>query len=281
MIRKPAMWVSVHGQTDLGDDRAQQLLALDAGGAGCGEDCAHVRAGAAEPGKLGVGERYRAAGLLGGQVVLGPPLRGEFVLERFLQGPGDQTVLRLDGVELAQRAVGFEPVAFHRELEHAQPPTVLGLGLGECLRGGGQRGRLEHREQLVEHGVLQPASADALAARLTGIQLLSAGAQITRTVPFRPGIADLHDPTAAQQPLQQRRAFPRCATAVTAWGSPVRPQPRGVRLIGRPVDEPGMVIGDQHFPLLAGQQPHPAGDPPAGRVDAFLGAGPAEHERPA
>ena len=57
-------------------------------------------------------------------------------------------------------------------------------------------------------------------------------------------------------------------------------QPCGVGLVGLPGDEPGMVVGDQHRPLLARQQPVP-GDArvPAG-VDALLGAGAAEHERP-
>jgi hypothetical protein len=40
-----------------------------------------------------------------------------------------------------------------------------------------------------------------------------------------------------------------------------------------------MVIGDQHGPFLARQQPHPNDHSPRS-VDAFFGAGAAEHERP-
>ena len=41
-----------------------------------------------------------------------------------------------------------------------------------------------------------------------------------------------------------------------------------------------MVIGDQHFPLVTGQQPYRVCTRPVGRVDALLSAGAAEHERP-
>ena len=156
------------------------------------------------------------------------------------------------------------------------------FGVGERLRGRGQRGRFQNGEHLLQDPVLQPAPAQALAAFLAAIQLLGAGAHIARAVTFGSGVAGLHQPAAlpaAQPALQQRRAFPRAPP----------PDPRGARQfcrsravlasIGGPVDEPGMVIGNEHRPLLAGQQ-HGALHHLAGRIDAFLGAGAAEHERP-
>ncbi len=156
------------------------------------------------------------------------------------------------------------------------------FGVGQRLRCRAQRGRLEDGEHLLEHAVLQPPTAQALAAFLSAIELLGAGAQVTRAVAVGPRVAGLHQPTAfaaAQPALQQRRAFTRRAATEAAWGAPVLAQPGGVDLEGGPVDEPGMVVGDQHRPLITRQQ-HGALHELARRVDTFLGAGAAEHERP-
>lgn len=189
--------VGVDGEGDLGDDRAQQLFAFHRAGGGRVEDGAHVRARSGDPGQFGVAECDWSAGSLGGQVVLRAALRGQLVFQRLLQSAGDQPVLRLHGVELSQRTVGFESSPFHGELERGQLLSEVGVGVGQGLRGGAQRGWFEHREQLRQNRLFQPTAADALAAVFAGIQLLSAGAHIARAVAGRAGVAGLHDPAAA------------------------------------------------------------------------------------
>ena len=46
---------------------------------------------------------------------------------------------------------------------------MVGVGLGQCLGGRVQRRGLQNGEQLIEDGVLQPDTTDALADVLTGM----------------------------------------------------------------------------------------------------------------
>ena len=272
----------VDGHDDFVEDGAQQLFAFPVTGGGCGEDRPHVGAGARQPGQLVIGEPDGAAGLGGQQVTFGLPLRGQLGLQRPFQGAGDQPVLRLDRVVLAAGPVGFVAGPFHGQLEGPQRRGVGLFGVGERVRGRGQGRRLQHGEHFLQDSGLEPPSAEALAALLAAIQLFRAGAQIAGAVALVAGVAGLHHPAAlaAPQPaLQQRRPFPRGAATEPARRPPVGPQPSGVGFEGGPVDEPGMMVGDQHRPLLTGQH-DTVRDHLAGGVDALLGAGPAEHERP-
>ena len=98
--------------------------------------------------------------------------------KRTLEGPGDETILGLDGVELATRPLGFEAGPLDGQLEDRDMPAVVGVGLGQRLGRRRQAGRLEHGEDLFEHAVLEPAPAEALAAPFAAIELLVAAAEI-------------------------------------------------------------------------------------------------------
>src|SRR4051812_6368607 len=78
--------LAVDGDDDLGEDGAQQLLALAVGGGGCVEYRAQVSAGVSAPGDLLAGERVGAAGGDRGERAFGAGGIGEallpFVLER-------------------------------------------------------------------------------------------------------------------------------------------------------------------------------------------------------
>ena len=80
-----------------------------------------------------------------------------------LQRPGHQPVLRLAGVVLAAGAAGLVAGPFDGQLEGTQPLLPGGLGSGERLGGGRQRGRLQHGEHLADNGLLDLPAADALA----------------------------------------------------------------------------------------------------------------------
>ena len=141
------------------------------------------------------------AGAGGGQGGLGAVQAGKALFEPGLQGAGDQPVARLDLVVLAQRPVGFEAGPLERGLEGRHLLAVALPGVGHRVRGGLQRRRLQHLEQLVQHGAVQADPADALAWR-GAVQLGAAAAYIPRRVTAVPGVADLHHPaalTASQQ----------------------------------------------------------------------------------
>ena len=132
------------------------------------------------------------------------------------------------------------------------------VGVVQRLRGRGQRGWFEHGEHLLEDPLLEPAAAEALAVPSWPYSCAARAHSVARTVPFRARVGGLHHPAAppaAHQALQQRGAFPDGAAAVTAWWPPVGPQPILDLLEPFPADEPGMVTGDQHRPLITGQQP--------------------------
>jgi hypothetical protein len=145
------------------------------------------------------------------QVVFGAARSGEFVFQRAFERARDEPVLWFDRVVLAVRSLGLVAGTFHRELEGGQPLPVVGIGFGQRFGGGLQAGRFQNREQLPQHGFLQVATTDGLAAVFGAIQLLGAGAHIAGAVALGSGVAGLHGPPAAaapQQTLQQRPSFP-------------------------------------------------------------------------
>ena len=124
------------GDDDLGDDGAEQLLALHVGGGRRVEYCPQVGAGGGDPGGFLLGQGDGPAGLLGRELVAGDPGGVEPGLQGGLQGPGDQPVLRLHVVVLASRPAGFEAGALGGALKDRQVLAVAGLGVPQCLDGG-------------------------------------------------------------------------------------------------------------------------------------------------
>ena len=214
----------MHGDADLGDYGADELFAFAHRGGGCIEDRADVGASGRDPGQLFFGQGNRAAGALGGQIVLGGTHGCKLCFQSLLQSPCYQTILRFDVVKLAKRPVGLITSAFDRQLEHRQVATIVGVRLGQGLGGGGQRCGGQHVEHLVEDLVLQPDPAEALADVLAGIELLGAGTHIARAVARGTRVAGLHDApaaAAAQQALQQRAAFAHRAAGQFAGSAPI------------------------------------------------------------
>ena len=197
-----------------------------------------------------------------------------------LQGAGDQSILGLDGIELTTRPLGFEASPLDGQLEHRDMSTMVGVGFSKRLGGGRQAGRLEHGEDLVEHAVLEPAPAEALAASFAAIERLVAATEIPRRVAGRAGVANLHHPptaSAADPTLQQGRSFTRRTTTVAAGRPPVGTELVLGALIALPGDKAGVVVRDQDLPLLARQLTRVLHEP-AVDVQTPLVSSPAEHE---
>ena len=156
--------VAVDGHDDVGEDRAQQLLALAVAGGGRVEHLAQVRAGTAAPRDLLVGERVRALGRDLGQRALGGADLGEALLPFALERAGDEPVLGLAGVELAPGALGVDLRALELQLGRAHPRVVISVGVLDRAERRLDPGRCQRLEDGVEHDPLDPPPADRLAA---------------------------------------------------------------------------------------------------------------------
>ena len=123
----------------LGDQRAQQLLAV-AGGRRVGRP--EAREVADQPGErlaLSLGERFGAAGLELGELASFALELRQRGLQPGFERAGDEPVLGLARVELALRAAGFELGPLDREPLAGQALLVLALELADRLRAGAAR----------------------------------------------------------------------------------------------------------------------------------------------
>ena len=270
--------VVLHGDGDLGDDRADEFLALGVGGGRGLEDGPQVGSGGGDPGGFLLGEGDGPAGLLGGELVFRGAHGRELVFQDGLQGPGDQPVLRLDVVVLAQRPAGFETGPFQRAFEHGQVLAEPGFGVGHGLDGGGQAGGGERGQQLGQHRLVQPPAADPLAGR-RAVHLVGASAPVGGAAAGV--VVDLHEPSApaaAQPALQPGCALPRGAAGPAGRRRGVGGQPGDVGVVGFQGDVAGMVTRDHHGPLVTREPPLPGDHGPAGSYVLFgLAAAVGEH----
>jgi len=189
-------------------------------------------------------------------------------------------VLGLAGVELAPRPLGFELGALERETLAFEALLVLVLELLDGLAGGAQPGRADRFQERFGNGLVDPVPAERLAARWGVMEHMAADAGIASDAPAGARIGDLHAPPAApaaDQPLQQRCALAGGAAALAARPH-VLAQPRARAQVLRPGHIPGMVLGQADRPLLE-RQLDGLGPHPTVGVEAFLGAGAAEHKR--
>ncbi len=162
--------LAVDADGDLADDRPQQLLALAVAGGGRVEHSAQVGAGSPAPGDLLVGERLGASCARRGEFLLGATDLGEALLPLALERARHEPVLRLAGVELPAGALGADAGALELELGRAHPGVVVVLGLLDRPERRLDRGRAQRLERRVDHDLLDPAPANALAA-LAAVEL--------------------------------------------------------------------------------------------------------------
>jgi len=88
---------SVQGDGDLGEQGAQEFLAVAVGGGRRGPDHVQVAAQCEDPGLLFRGQGFRCVCLAADQFGLGRGQRGQRLLPRGLQATRDQPVLGVDG----------------------------------------------------------------------------------------------------------------------------------------------------------------------------------------
>ena len=191
---------------------------------------------------------------------------------------GDQPVLRLDVVVLAQRPAGFErarssarsnTARFWRNWASVSDMawTVAARQAGASAASSSASTVSCSRRPPIRWQVLAPYIWLRASAPVGGA---AAGV-----------VGDLHEPpapAAAQQALQPGRAFPRGAAGAAGRRRGVGGQPGDVGVVGFQGDVAGMVAGDHHGPLVAGQPPLPGDHVPAGVQVLFgLAAPVGEH----
>ena len=114
---------------------------------------------------------------------------------------------------------------------------------------------------------LPAADQDAAVALVAGDALGRPAVEHAEPAPAYP---------ADRQALQQRAAFPGRAGAVpAAGGGHVRGQARGVGQVGVPADVAGMMVNEQHLPVLGAGHHTPAAGRGAAGVNVAFAAGTA------
>ena len=131
----------------------------------------------------------------------------------------------------------------------------------ELLRGGQaglQRGRLQRGQEGGGHGGVDRDAADAQVPgaaavdELAGAGAVVAGGGLGRSVVVDGELAAAG--SAGGQPLQQRAALAdRAGARLVRPGAGVAADAGLVGLVGVPVDEPAVVLGDEYLPLALGQ----------------------------
>ena len=201
---------------------------------------------------------------MGGQLGLGAVCLAQRLLPVGLQRARHQPVLRLAGVELPPRALGVVARALEGEFERSEAGGLGGLLVGQRLGGRGDRRGLEDAEDLLQHRLVELASAESLALFPVGrvvcdlplarvavvaprVALAAAGARVGRAHPPRAA-------PAAQEPLQQRLSLARCGAL--ARGGGVAGDLVKDLLVLLEGDVRLVVVEDQRVPALARHRHH-------------------------
>src|SRR6188472_2692926 len=200
------------GDDDLGDQRAQQLLAVTRG-RGLGRPQARqVARDARERLALLGTQRFRAAAFELGELAALALQRGQRQFEPAFERARHEPVLGLAGVELAPRPLGLELGALDGEPLTVQALVVAALELADRFHRSAQPGRGDGLQEGARDRLLEPQAAERLARAVGAVELVGAHARIARHAPVVARIGDLHPPPttpAAHDALQQRDALTR------------------------------------------------------------------------
>ena len=171
----------------------------------------------------------------------------------------DQTVLRIDGAITALGALRLIACSFHREAPLRQRPVVIGLDPLSGDERGFDADWCERSQHGLRHRVVDLDGADVEAVEAAFILDPLAGAVIT----WRGGAAGVMGAQLASamsadgKTLQQRGSFSHGAGArLVRLGMRVGADAHAIGLVGAPVDEALMMIGDEYSPLRLRQLAH-------------------------
>jgi len=227
------------------------------------------------------GQGFRAGGLAANEFVLGVGQLLQGGVPLGLQSPGDQPVVRVDGpvAALGPACLVAGLLDLPAPLRERGVVTIL-----ELLRGGQtglQRGGLQRGQESGGHGGVDRDAADAQVPGAPAVdELAGAGAVVAGRGFGRAVVVDGELAAAGPaggQPLQQRAALPdRAGARLVRPRAGVGADAGLVGLVGVPVDEPAMVLGDEYLPLALGQLAA-AGAQHAILAEAAPLAGLAEH----
>ena len=220
------------------------------------------------------GQRGRAGGLAAGQLGLGGGERGRAVSHSASRPRATQPVVGVDrgsGVRRWLRCSGrVRPRVATGPARCRGRVRVAGRRPGRRAGRPGERG-----QERLGHGGVDTGPAHAQVPRAAAVdELAAAGAVVARggAAARRSRPRACARTPAAGQPLQQRgpSAPRRCPAG--APGPGVGADAGLVGLVGVPVDEPAMMVGDEHLPVGLGERAAAGAQHPV-VADIAFGAG--------
>src|SRR5215218_7452225 len=187
-------------------------------------------------------------------------LRSRSVVVGAFQTAGDQAVVGVDGKVAPLGQPGLIPGAFDLQAPLGERGVVVGLqALGGGHRrldaGGGERLTERLGDRLVDLHTADAQAVDPATGDQVAAGAVVAGRGVAAPVVHRQLAAAL---AADRDALQQRRALADRTAGLVGLGANVLTNAGLVGLVGVPVDEPGMMVGDEDLPLGLGQAPDAA-----------------------
>ena len=242
---------------DLFEQGAQQLLAVAVGGGRRRQtrptSSPRALMAARSSGVRPAGRRCLAAASSASAAAT----RGKLGLPVAFEPAGDQAVVGVDGEVAPFRRAGLVAGPFDLQAPLGERRVVVGLQLLGRGQGCLEAGRGEAARKAVGDGLVDLHAADAQAGGPAAVDQRRGRRSGSRAWRCGPGSARASCGRTCRRPraLQQRRALADGAAGLVGLGADVGADARLVGLVGLPVDEPGMVVGDEDLPLGCGQVP--------------------------
>jgi len=242
--------------------RAQQFFTITVRSSGCPPDLTNIGAEHLNAFELLLVKPARPLLLASAQLRFGGGQIAQAALPLCFQTAGHQPILRLHGTIAALDPFGFVARTFHFQPPLRQSGVVVGLELFDREPHGLHGGRRDGFEKSIGYGLLDGQTADVETVLSASIYDVFAGAVVTgRRVSA--SIMCHQTPTtmaAGGDTLQQGRALSHRPSRLMRLRSGVGIQPRPVGLVSRPIDETGMMLGNEDGPLSDGQMAYPFPD---------------------
>src|SRR6202045_1104000 len=263
-----------HGDDDLFEQRSQQLLAIARRGGRRFPYALQIGAEREQAAPVFCAECSRSFTFAAGELGFGLLELAQALLPLALEAAGDETVLGIDSAIAAFGTLCLVPGTFSGE--PALGERIVAIGLEPF--GGGESGFETRWSKRGENGacnrVVDLHCTDAQTKDAATIDDVFAGAVVARRRGASGVMSAQPSPARAAggQSLQQCASFSHGTAGVMGLGMGVGGNARPIGLIGRPVDEAGVMLWDEHRPFGARQLADFPFAPP-GRIERDLTPG--------
>ena len=249
-------------QNDFFQQRAQQFFPIAVRSRGCLPDLTNIGAEYLNTFELLLVKPAGPLLLASAQLRFGGGQIAQAARPLCFQTAGHQSILRLHRSVAALGPFGFVARPFHFQAPLRQSGVVVGLELFDSEPHGFHGGRRDGFQKRIGYGLLDGQTADGETVLPASIHDVFAGAVVTgcRVSAAIMGHQTPATMAAGGDALQQSRALSHRPSRLMRLRPGVGIQPRLVGLVGRPVDETGMMLGNEDGPLSDGQMAYPFPD---------------------